>query len=83
MQQFFQDSIYLITHFGKPDLFVTFTANPRWEEVTAAFFTDQTVANRPDIIARVFRAKLKDLIGQIRNSEVFGNVPALVYTIKY
>jgi hypothetical protein len=31
----------------------------------------------------VFRAKLKDLIGQIRNSEVFGNVPALVYTIKY
>jgi Helitron helicase-like domain at N-terminus len=42
-----------------------------------------TVTNRPDIIARVFRAKLKDLIGQIRNNEIFGIVPALVYTIKY
>jgi hypothetical protein len=45
--------MYLITYFGKPDLFVTFTVNPRWEEVTAALFTDQTVADRPDIIARV------------------------------
>jgi hypothetical protein len=83
MQQLFQDSIYLITHFGKPDLFVTFTTNPRWEEVTAALFTDQTVADRPNIIAKVFRAKLKDLIDQIRNGEVFGIVPALIYTVKY
>jgi hypothetical protein len=29
MQQLFQDSIYLVTHFGKPNLFVTFTTNPR------------------------------------------------------
>jgi hypothetical protein len=29
MQQLFQDSMYLITHFSKPDLFMTFTANPR------------------------------------------------------
>ena len=62
---------------------MTFTANPRWEEVTAALFTDQTVADRSDIIARVFRAKLKDLIDQIRNGEMFGNVPALVYTVEY
>jgi hypothetical protein len=26
---------------------------------------------------------LKDLIGQIRNGEIFGKVPALIYTIKY
>jgi hypothetical protein len=62
MQQLFQDSICLVTHFGKPDLFVTFTANLKWEKVTAALFTDQIIVDRPDIIARVFRAKLKDLI---------------------
>jgi hypothetical protein len=83
MQQLFQDSICLITHFSKPDLFVTFTANPRWEKITAALFTDQTVANKSNIIARVFRAKLKDLIDQIRNGKVFEIVPALVYTVKY
>jgi hypothetical protein len=31
----------------------------------------------------VFRAKLKDLIGQIRNGEIFGKIPALIYTVKY
>jgi hypothetical protein len=41
---------------------MTFTANLKWKEITAAFFTDQTVVNKPDIIAKVFRAKLKDLI---------------------
>jgi hypothetical protein len=73
----------LITHFGKPNLFMTFIANPNWEKVIIALFEGQTIINRPDIIARVFRAKLKDLIGQIRNSEIFGKVPALVYTVKY
>jgi hypothetical protein len=29
IQQLFQDSICLITHFGKPDFFITFTVNPR------------------------------------------------------
>jgi hypothetical protein len=29
IQQLFQDSMCLVTHFSKPDLFVTFTANPK------------------------------------------------------
>jgi hypothetical protein len=29
MQQLFQDSMCLVTHFSKPDLFVTFIANPK------------------------------------------------------
>jgi hypothetical protein len=29
IQQLFQDSMCLVTHFGKSDLFVTFTANPK------------------------------------------------------
>jgi hypothetical protein len=41
---------------------MTFIANSRWEKVTAALFTDQIIVNKPNIIARVFRAKLKDLI---------------------
>jgi hypothetical protein len=53
----------LITHFGKSNLFVTFIANPNWEKIITALFKGQTVINRLNIIARVFRAKLKDLIG--------------------
>ena len=83
MQQLFQDSICLVTHFSKPNLFMTFTANFKWEKVTAALFTDQTVVNKPNIIVKIFRAKLKDLISQIRNSEIFRIVPALIYIIEY
>jgi hypothetical protein len=75
--------MYLITHFGKSNFFVIFTANLNWEEIIIALFKDQTITDRPNIIARVFRAKLKDLISQIRNDEVFGIVPALIYTVKY
>jgi hypothetical protein len=62
---------------------MTFTTNPNWEKIITALFKGQTITNRPDIIARVFRAKLKDLIDQIRNNEIFGKVPALIYIIKY
>jgi hypothetical protein len=73
----------LVIHFGKPDLFVTFTANPTWEEVVGALFERQSTANRPNIIARVFRAKLKDLIKLIKSNKAFGKIRALIYTIKY
>jgi hypothetical protein len=75
--------MYLVTHFGKSDFFMTFIANPNWEKVITALFKGQTIINRPNIIARVFRAKLKDLMNQIRNNEIFGKVLALIYTIKY
>jgi hypothetical protein len=53
----------LITHFGKPNFFVIFIANFNWEKVIIALFEGQTVTDRSNIIARVFRAKLKNLIG--------------------
>jgi hypothetical protein len=34
MQQRYQDSMAIIRRFGKPDLFVTFTMNPKCPEVT-------------------------------------------------
>jgi len=33
MQQLFQDSMAIVRHFGKPSLFITFTANPRRPEI--------------------------------------------------
>ena len=35
MQQNYQDAMSIVRKFGKPDLFVTFTCNPQWEEVKA------------------------------------------------
>jgi len=32
-QKLYQDSIAIVHRLGKPLLFVTFTANPKWEEI--------------------------------------------------
>jgi len=72
MQQLYQDSMALVRHFGKPLLFITFTANSNWAEIEDELFPDQTAADRPDPFARVFHLKLRDLLGQIKNKEVFG-----------
>lgn len=33
MMQLYQDSMATMQYFGRPTLFLTFTANPKWEEI--------------------------------------------------
>jgi hypothetical protein len=37
-----------------PDLFITFTCNPKWPEITAELLPGQASNNRHDIVARLF-----------------------------
>jgi hypothetical protein len=83
MQQLYQDSMALVRHCGKPDLFLTPTANPKWTEITSMLRRGQSYMDRPDVVARVFRAKLKLLIRLLKKGGVFGNCKALVYTVEY
>ena len=50
---------------GKPDLFITFTCNPRWIEIQQELLSEQTANDRPDICCRVFRLKLKELLNDL------------------
>ena len=34
LQQKYQDAIAMVREFGKPDLFITFTCNPKWREIS-------------------------------------------------
>ena len=83
MQQLYQDSMALVRRFGKPSLFITFTANPKWTEIQDELFPGQTAADRPDLVARVFHLKLLDLLDQIKNKQVFGPWLGWVWTIEY
>ena len=83
MQQLYQDAMALVRHIGKPDLFITFTANPKWNEITSALRPGQSHMDRPDVVARVFRAKLRLLIHLLKKGGVFGKCKALVYTVEY
>jgi hypothetical protein len=48
MGQLYQDAMARVRKFGKPDLFVTFTCNPKWKEITDALFPGQIAKDRPE-----------------------------------
>ena len=41
----------IVQCFGKPDFFVTFTCNPKWQEIRDALLPAQTAENHQDIVA--------------------------------
>ena len=83
MQQLYQDSMALVRHFGKPSLFITFTANPKWAEIQDELLPGQTAIDRPDLVARVFNLKIRDLLDQIKHKQVFGPWRDWEWTIEY
>lgn len=83
MHQMYQDAMAIVRRFGKPDLFITFTCNPKWPDIERNLLSGQTSTDRPDLVARVFHLKLKELLKDITEQNVFGKVIAFVYTIEF
>ena len=72
MKQLYQDTIALSTKFGRPDLFTTFTCNPKWKEIQENLLPGEQASERPDLIARVFNLKLRALLKDITKEHVLG-----------
>ena len=83
MFELYQDSMSIVRKYGKPDLFITFTSNPKWEEISSALIGNQKATDRPNLIVRVFKMKLKELLNDICNKHVLGKPLAHVYTIEF
>ncbi|XP_046681373.1 uncharacterized protein LOC124368141 [Homalodisca vitripennis] len=68
-----QDAMTYVRHYARPDLFITFTCNPKWTEIGAALKDGQKPQDRHDIIARVFNLKVKKkLINLLTKGSIFG-----------
>lgn len=65
MKQLYQDAISIVSRYGKPDLFITFTCNPNWPEIQSALKFQQPHTERPDLCARVFKMKLDELMDDL------------------
>ena len=65
MRQRYHDAMAIVSKHGTPDLFTTFTCNPNWREIRENLYPGQTAADRADLLARVFRIKLKALKHEI------------------
>ncbi|VDP42082.1 unnamed protein product [Heligmosomoides polygyrus] len=57
----YQDAMTIVSKYGKPDIFLTFTCNPNWKEIQNNLEHGQCAADRPDLVARVFNLKVKAL----------------------
>jgi hypothetical protein len=61
MRRRYMDAMALVRRFGKPDIFLTMTCNPNWDEIKRELYLGQIPQDHPDLVVRVFKAKLKEL----------------------
>ena len=83
MHEYTQDAMTYVRNYGRPDLFVTFTCNPKWQEIQAALMVGQIHSDRHDLLARVFRQKLLKLINIVTKSYVFRPTRCWMYSIEW
>ena len=74
MTQNYQDAMAICRTFGNPDLFITMTANPKWEEIKDHLERsgNSSANDRPNLICRVFKMKLDALMADLWDGDFFG-----------
>jgi hypothetical protein len=83
LQQLYLDAMSMVKRFGKPDFFITMTANPSWIEMQEALRPGEQAADRPDLMARVFKMKLEILLKELLDDKILGNVQAWTYVVEF
>ena len=74
----YQDAMAICRWAGYPDLFITFTCNAKWPEIELFLSRKpgQKIEDRPDVVARVFKIKLDQLLNDLKHGQHFGRVIA-------
>ena len=67
----------------KPEIFLTMTCNPNWQELQDALLPGQTPHDRPDIVARVFSAKLKTMKEMLTNKHILDGLKAYIHVVEF
>ncbi|KAK3198108.1 hypothetical protein Dsin_021523 [Dipteronia sinensis] len=83
MRKRYMDAMALVQRFGKPDIFLTMTCNPNWLEIKRELQPLEESQNRPDLISRVFKAKLEQFKIDLFKTEIFGPIAGYVYVIEF
>jgi hypothetical protein len=68
---------------GYPDAFVTFTCNPQWLEIKRMLPLGQQPEDRPNLVTRVFKIKLKELINDIHKNHILGRTIEGIYVVEF
>ena len=67
----FQDAMAICREFGRPHLFVTFTASAKWKAISESIMENEKSIHRADIVVRVFQNYLKEFIHDLTKKNLF------------
>jgi len=82
MDQLYFDGMAISSVVGFPDIFITFTCNPNWSEITRELGKHNLKPqDRPDIISRVFKIKFDELMKDLTKKHTLGKVMACMLII--
>lgn len=77
-----QDGLTYVRKYGTADLFITFTCNPNWDEIKLMLL-GQKPMHRYDVITRVFKLKLSQLMHLLQKDQIFGQVKCYMCSIEW
>jgi len=83
MVQNYQDAMAIYRWARCSDAFVTFTCNPQWLEIKGALLLGQQPQDQPDLVTRVFKIKLKELINDIHKKHILERTITGIYVIEF
>lgn len=83
MMEQYQDAMAIVRSKGKPDVFITFTCDPGWQEIQDNLERGESAKDRADLTARVFRMKLDELIYDLTVREVLSKTIADVHVVEF
>ena len=87
MYNLYLDSMAIVPSLGKPDLFITFTCNPKWPEIQRLLTMNLSQLDLTVETCRVFHIKLaslmEDLLGTNGHPGIFGHVIGNIFVIEY
>ena len=79
----FQDAMACVRHYGAPDLFITFSCNPKCKAILESLLPGQESHDRPDIVTRVYMMQMKEMIKDIVKLKVFGTVTSYFVVVEF
>ncbi|XP_073059568.1 uncharacterized protein [Primulina eburnea] len=74
----YQDAMTLVQTYGKPDIMLTMTCNPNWNEIKYQLLPGQSSQDRPDLITRIFKSKFEEFKKDIVDRGVLDHFDSVV-----
>ena len=83
IKQHFYDAMEIVKEYGKGDLFITFTANPHWDEIKQMIPPGLNYLSMPHVCSRVYNLKFNEFWNDITKEHKLGAVDAHVNVKEY